>query len=186
MNLEARPASRRLARRWSAGLYAAFFVLFLLPFATLYAACTRERIETINGYQTLAPHTYTFQAAADGSTKVVSVGTDGFSWIAIALVAIGIALSLIGVRTLWLSIVSVVGVVVLFLAVTAAGGSHAATKAEIGFWLSAVAIALAPGADVRPWRRALIVTVATIAAAAILVLGLVGLIALIAQNQKSR
>jgi hypothetical protein len=65
--------------RWrSAATYAAFFVLFLLPFATLYAACTKERIETINGYQTLAPHTYGYEAA-DGTTKLISVGTDGFA-----------------------------------------------------------------------------------------------------------
>ena len=168
--------------RWrSAGTYAAFFALFLLPFATLYAACTKERIETINGYQTLAPHTYGYQAA-DGSTKLVSVGTDGFAWIVIALVAIGIGLSVIGFRTVWLSIVSVLGVVALFLAATAAGGSQASTKAEIGFWLSSVAVALAPAAGVSPWRRALLVGAATIATAAILVLGLVGLIALIAKN----
>ena len=169
--------------RWrSVGTYAAFFVLFLLPFATLYAACTKERIETINGYQTLAPHTYGYQAAADGSTKLVSVGTDGFSWIVIALVAIGIGLSVIGFRTVWLSIVSVLGVVALFLAATAAGGSHASSKAEIGFWLTSVAVAVAPAAGVTPWRRALIVGAATIAAAALLVLGLIGLIALIAKN----
>ena len=171
------------ARLRSAATYAAFFVLFLLPFATLYAACTKERIETINGYQTLAPHTYALQGA-DGSTKLVSVGTDGFGWIAIAIVAIGIALSLIGLRTLWLSAVSVVGVVALFLTATAAGGSHASSKAEIGFWLSSLAIAVAPAAGVSPWRRALIVGVATIAAAAILVLGLVGLIALTAQKSR--
>ena len=168
--------------RWrSAATYAAFFVLFLLPFATLYAACTKERIETINGYQTLAPHPYGYEAA-DGSTKLISVGTDGFAWIAIALVAIGIGLSVIGFRTVWLSIVSVVGVVALFLTATAAGGSHATTKAEIGFWLSSIAVALAPAAGVTPRRRALIVGAATIAAAALLVLGLVGLIALIAKN----
>ena len=171
----------RSARWRSAATYAAFFALFLLPFATLYAACTKQRIETINGYQTLAPHTYGVEAA-DGSTKLISIGTDGFGWIAIALVAIGIALSLIGGRTLWLSAVSVVGVVALFLTATAAGGSQASTKAEIGFWLSSVAIAVAPAAGVSPWRRALIVGAATIAAAAVLVLGLIGLIALIARN----
>ena len=180
---ESKPAPRRLARRWSAGFYAAFFILFLLPFATLYAACTNQRVETINGYQTLAPHTYSV-AAANGSTKLISVGTDGFAWIAIALVAIGIALSLIGVRTVWLSIVSVVGVVALFLTATAAGGSQASSKAEIGFWLSSLAIAVAPAADVRPWRRAVIVGVATIALAAALVLALVGLIALTAQKSR--
>ena len=168
--------------RWrSAGTYAAFFVLFLLPFATLYAACTKERIETVNGYQTLAPHTYGYEAA-DGSTKLISVGTDGFAWIAIALVAIGIGLSIIGFRTVWLSIVSVLGVVALFLTATAAGGSHASSKAEIGFWLTSVAVAVAPAAGVSPWRRALVVGAATIAAGALLVLGLVGLIALIAQK----
>jgi hypothetical protein len=169
------------ARLRSAATYAAFFVLFLLPFATLYAACTKERIETINGYQTLAPHTYAVQAA-NGSTKLISVGTDGFAWIAIALVAIGIALSLIGLRTVWLSAVSVVGVVALFLTATAAGGSQASSKAEIGFWLSSLAVALAPAAGASPWRRALIVGAVTIAAAALLVLGLVGLIALTAQK----
>jgi len=169
------------ARLRSAATYAAFFVLFLLPFATLYAACTKERIETINGYQTLTPHTYAVHAA-DGSTKLISVDTDGFAWIAIALVAIGIALSLIGLRTLWLSAVSVVGVVALFLTATAAGGSRASSNAEIGFWLSSLAIAVAPAAGVGRWQRALIVGVATIAAAAILVLGLVGLIALTAQK----
>ena len=171
-----------MSARWrSSATYAAFFVLFLLPFATLYAACTKQRIETINGYQTLAPHSYGVQAA-DGSTTLISVGTDGFGWIAIALVAIGIGLSLIGARTLLLSIVSVVGVVALFLTATAAGGSQAASKAEIGFWLSSLAVALAPAAGVSPWRRALIIAVATIAAAAVFVLGLAGLIALIAKN----
>lgn len=176
-----RQASRRLARRWSAAVYAAFFVLFVLPFATLYAACTGERIETINGYQTLAPHTYTYQAA-DGTTKAVTTGTDGFAWIAIALVAVAIAVSLIGLRTLWLSATSVAGLVALFLANLAAGGGRVSSKAEIGFWLSAAAIALAPAADARPWRRAALVGVATVAVAAAVVGVLVGLIALTAQN----
>src|SRR5882672_9413302 len=144
---ESLPGPRRATRRWSTGAYAGFFVLFALPFATLYAACSGERIETINGYQTLAPHTYLF-LAADGSTKAVTTGTDGFAWIAIALVAIGIAVSLIGLRPLWLCVVSVAAVVALFLTNLAAGGGRASSKAEIGFWLSAAVIALAPAADV--------------------------------------
>jgi hypothetical protein len=176
-----RQATRRLARRWSAAAYAAFFVLFALPFATLYAACSRDRVETINGYQTLAPHTYTYQAA-DGTTKAMTTGTDGFAWFAIALVAIGIAVSLVGLRTLWLSAVSVAGVVALFLANLAAGGGRASSKAEIGFWLSAAVIALAPAADVRPWRRAALVGAATVAVAVAVVGVLVGLIALTTQN----
>lgn len=175
------PGARRAARRWSAAAYAAFFVLFALPFATLYAACTHQRIETISGYQTLADHTYSVPAA-NGTTNQITVSTDGFAWIAVVMVAAGIALSLIGLRTLWLSIASVAGIVALFLAVVAAGGSRAASKAEIGFWLSAAAIAIAPAANVRPWRRAAIVAVATAVSAGALVLGLVGLIALTAQR----
>jgi hypothetical protein len=168
-------------RRWSAAAYAAFFVLFALPFATLYAACSHERIDTVNGYQTLSPHTYTYQAA-DGSAKVVTIGADGFAWIAIALVAVGIAVSLVGLRPLWLSAVSVLGVVALFLASVAAGASRASSKAEIGFWLSAAAIAFAPAADVRPWSRAALVAATTVGAAVAVVAVLVGLIALTAQN----
>src|SRR5262245_23143442 len=121
-----RDRSRRFLRRWSAASYGAFFVLFAFPFATLYAACSHERIDTVNGYQTLSPHTYTYEAA-DGSSKVVTIGTDGFAWIAIALVALGIALSLIGLRPLWLSAVSVLGVIALFLASLAAGASRASS-----------------------------------------------------------
>src|SRR5262245_62321192 len=105
-------------RSWSAIVYAGFFAVFALPFATLYAACSRDRVDTITGYQTLAPHTYPYQAA-DGSTKAVSIGTDGFGWIVIALVAIAIAISLIGVRTLWLSVISVAALTSRYLAVTA-------------------------------------------------------------------
>jgi hypothetical protein len=172
---------RRLMRRWPAGAYAAFFVLFLLPFATLYAACSGERIETINGYQTVGAHTYTY-TAANGAIKTVTTGTDGFSWIVLALVAIGIAVSLLGLRTLWLAVVSVAGVVALFLASLSAGGGKASSKAELGFWLTAAAIAVAPSVDVRPWRRAAIIAAATIAAAAALVGVLIGLIALTAQR----
>ena len=175
------PASRRALRRWSAAAYGAFFVLFALPFATLYAACTHQRIETISGYQTLADHTYSVPVA-NGTTNQITVSTDGFAWVAVALVVAGLALSLIGLRTLWLSIASVAGIVALFLAVVAAGGSRAASKAEIGFWLSAAAIAIAPAAEVRPWRRAAIVAAATALSAGALVLGLVGLIALTAQR----
>ena len=172
---------RGQARRWSAGLYGAFFVLFALPFATLYAACSRERVDTINGYQTLAPHDYILQAA-DGSPRTIAVGTDGFSWIAITLVAVAIAVSLLGARTLWLSLLSVTAVTALFLAEVAAGGSKAASKAEIGFWLASAAIALAPAADMRPWRKAALVGVATVLAAGALVGALIGLIALTAQR----
>jgi len=70
----------------------------------------------------------------------------------LALVAIGIAISLIGLRTLWLSIASVAGMVALFLASLSAGGGKASSKAELGFWLTAAAIAVAPSVDVRPWR----------------------------------
>ena len=173
--------SRGAARRWSAGVYAFFYPLFALPFATLYAACSHERVDTINGYQTLAPHDYAVQTA-DGSTRTISVGTDGFAWIAIALVAIAIAVSLVGARTLWLSLLSVSAVTALFLAQVAAGGSRASSKAEIGFWLSSAAIALAPAADLRPWRRAALVGVATVLGAAALVGVLIGLIALTAQR----
>ena len=168
-------------RRWPAVAYAAFFVLFLLPFATLYAACSGERIGPVNGYQTLGAHTYTY-TAADGAIKTVTTGTDGFSWVVLALVAIGIALSLVGLRTLWLSIVSVAGVVALFLANLAAGGGKASSKAELGFWLTAAAIAVAPSVDVRPWRRAAMVAAATIAAAVALIGVLIAIIALIAQR----
>jgi len=109
---------------------------------------------------------------------------DGFGWIAVALVAIGIALSLIGVRTLWLSAVSVVGVVALFLMVTAAGGGVASSKAELGYWLSSFAMALAPAGDVRPWRRALLVTLATVVIAVAIVGLLILLIYLTAQRAK--
>ena len=169
------------ARRLPAGVYAAAYVLFLLPFATLYAACSGERIQTINGYQTLGSQTYSYTAAS-GAIKTVVTGTDGFSWIVLALVAVGIAISLVGLRTIWLAIVSVAGVVALFLASLAAGGGKASSKAEIGFWLTAAAIAVAPSVDVRPWRRAAIVAVATIAAAAALIGVLIGLIALTAQR----
>lgn len=172
---------RRRARRLPAGVYSSFFVLFALPFATLYAACSHERVDTVNGYQTLAPHDYAVQTA-DGSTRTIAVGTDGFAWIAIALVAIAIAVSLLGARTLWLSLVSVTAVTVLFLAQIAAGGSRASSKAEIGFWLSSAAVALAPAADLRPWRRAAVVAMATILGAGALVGALVGLIALTAQR----
>jgi len=172
---------RRSARRWPAVVYAAFYVLFLLPFATLYAACSGERIDIINGYQTLGTHTYTY-TAADGTIKTVTSAADGFSWIVLALVAIGIAISLVGLRTLWLAIVSVAGVVALFLASLSAAGGKASSKAEIGFWLTAAAIAVAPSVDVRPWRKAAIVAAATIAAAAALIGVLIGLIALTAQR----
>lgn len=162
-------------------MYGAFFVLFALPFATLYAACSHDRVDTVNGYQTLSPHDYAYQAA-DGSTKTVSVETDGFAWIAIALVAIAIAVSLFGARTLWLSLLSVMAVTVLFLAQVAAGGAKASSKAEIGFWLTSVAIALAPAADLRPWRRAAVVAMATALGAGALVGVLIGLIALTAQR----
>jgi hypothetical protein len=164
----------RVIRRWSSALYAGVLALLALPFATLYSACSHDRIDTINGYQTLAPHTYAYKGA-DGSSHVASVGTDGFGWVAVSLVAIGIVLSLIGVRSIWLAITSVIGVVALFLMVTAAGGSAASTKAEIGFWLSTISIALAPAADERPWRRALIVAGATAVAAA----GVIGLLILL-------
>ena len=174
--------TKRTSRRWPAGAYAAFFVLFLLPFATLYAACTGERIETVNGYQTLAPHTYGYQAA-DGTARTVTTGTDGFAWIVIALVAIGIAVSLIGLRTAFLSVTSVAAFVALFLAnLAAGGGSRASSKAELGFWLSAAAIAVAPAVDVRPWRRAAMVALVTVAAAAAVIGVLIGLIALTARG----
>jgi hypothetical protein len=173
----------RVVRRWSAGGYAAFFVLFLLPFATLYAACSGERIETVNGYQTLSPHTYAYQAA-NGAARTVTTGTDGFAWIVIALVAIGIALSLLGIRTLFLSITSVIAIVGLVLANLSAAGGKASSRAEIGFWLCAAAIALAPAGDVRPWRRAALVGAATVAGAAALVGILIGLIALTAQGSR--
>src|SRR5215467_4334435 len=172
-----------LMKRWSAAAYAVFFALFALPFATLYAACTQDRVDTINGYQTLAPHDYSYQAA-NGSERVVAVPSDGFSWIVIALVAIAIVLSLVGFRTLWLSVLSVACVFALFLAVTAAGGPKAASKAEIGYWLSSVAIALAPAAGVRPWRRAVLVAVATAAAAAAVVGAVIGLIAMTVQGSR--
>jgi len=172
---------RRAARRWPAGVYALFYVLFLLPFATLYAACSGERIDTINGYQTLGAHTYTY-TAGNGAIKTVTSGTDGFSWIVLALVAIGIGISLIGVRTLWLAIVSVAGVAALFLASLSAAGGKASSKAEVGFWLTAAALAVAPSVDARPWRRAAIIAAATIAAAAALIGVLIGLIALTAQR----
>jgi len=172
---------RRVMRRWSTVLYGSVFVFLALPFATLYSACSHDRIDTINGYQTLAPHNYAYKAA-NGTDHVASVGTDGFGWIAVALIAIGIVLSLIGVRSVWLSVTSAVGVVALFLMVTAAGGSAASSKAEIGFWLSSIAMALAPAADERPWRRALIVAAATVLAAAALVGLLILLIYLTAQR----
>jgi hypothetical protein len=178
--------TKRVARRWSAGAYAAFFVLFLLPFATLYAACTGERIETVNGYQTLSPHTYTYQAAADGSIKTVTTGTDGFTWIVLALVAVGIAFSIIGLRTAFLSVTSVAGLVALFLAnIAAGGGSRASSKAELGFWLSEAAIAVAPAVEVRPWRRAALVALITLLAAAAVIGALIGLIALTARSSSS-
>lgn len=172
---------RRPMRRWSAAVYGAFFVLFALPFATLYAACSHERIDTVNGYQTLSSHTYAYQAA-DGSSRVVTIGADGFAWTAIALVAAGIVLSLIGLRPVWLAGSSVLAVIALFLASVAAGASRASSRAEIGFWLSAAAIAFAPAADVRPWRRAAMVAAATVGVAVAVVAVLVGLIALTAQN----
>ena len=175
--------SKRLVRRWSAGAYAAFFALFLLPFATLYAACSGERIETINGYQTLAPHRYTYEAA-DGTAKTVTTATDGFAWIVIALVAIGIVICLIGLRTVFLSVTSVAAVVALFLANLAAGGPVASAKAEIGFWLTAAFIAVAPAADVRPLRRAALVALVTVVAAAAVIGILIGLIALIARGSR--
>ncbi|HET7466484.1 MAG TPA: hypothetical protein VFL29_07440 [Candidatus Dormibacteraeota bacterium] len=170
-------------KRWPAVGYGAFFALFALPFATLYAACTQDRVDTINGYQTLAPHDYSYQAA-NGATRVVGVGTDGFAWVAIALVALAIGLSLLGVRPLWLSVVSVVALVALFLAVTAAGGSKASSRAEIGYWLSSMAVALAPAAGLRPWQRAALTALATAGAAALLVGALIGLIALTAQGSR--
>jgi hypothetical protein len=173
----------RVARRWSALSYGAFYVLFLLPFATLYAACSGERIETVNGYQTLAPHSYTY-SAVDGTTKTVTSGTDGFAWIVIALLAVAIGLSLIGMRTLLLAIDSVLAIVALFLANLAAGGGKASSKAEIGFWLCAAVVAAAPAADVRPWRRAILVGAVTAAAAAALVAVLIGIIALAAQGPR--
>jgi hypothetical protein len=172
-----------LSRRWSAAAYAAFFALFALPFATLYAACSHERIDTVNGYQTLAQHDYTYQAA-NGSAKVVSVPSDGFAWIAIGLVAVAIVISLLGFRTLWLSLLSVAGVFALFLGVTAAGGPKAASQAEIGYWLSSAAVALAPAADVRPWRRAALVAAGTVLVSAAAVGAVIGLIALTIQGSR--
>lgn len=169
------------SRNWTAAIYGSFYVLFALPFATLFAACSHDRVETVNGYQTLAPHDYSYRAA-DGSTKVLSTATDGFAWIAIALVAIAIVVSLLGFRTLWLSLLSVAAVTSLFLAVTAAGGPKASSRAEIGFWLSSIAIALAPAAGERPWRRALAVGAATAIGAAATVAAIIGLIALTAQR----
>ncbi|HKW60484.1 MAG TPA: hypothetical protein VJR46_12100 [Candidatus Dormibacteraeota bacterium] len=169
-------------RSWSTALYAAFFALFALPFATLYAACSHERVDTVSGYQTLAPHTYSYEAA-NGSTKAISIGTDGFGWIAIALVAIAVGVSLFGFRTLWLSVISVAAVTSLFLAVTAAGGPKASTKAELGYWLSSIAVALAPAAGVRPWRKAVLVGVATVVAALALIGALIGLVALTAHRE---
>jgi hypothetical protein len=177
-------ATRRFVRKYSAGLYAAVWALLALPFATLYANCTGQRIDTINGYQTLSAHGYTVHNA-DGSTRVLAASTDGFGWIAVAVVALGIALSLIGVRTIWLSAVSIVGVVALFLMVAAAGGGVASSKSEIGYWLSSIAMALAPAGDVRPWRRAVLVALATIAVAAAIVGILILLIVLTAQRAKS-
>ena len=168
-------------RRWTTAVYASFYVLFALPFATLFAVCSHDRVETVNGYQTLASHDYSYRAA-DGSTKALATGTDGFAWIAIALVAIAIVLSLLGFRTLWLSLVSVAAVTSLFLAVTAAGGPKAATRAEVGYWLSSIAVALAPAAGTRPWRRAAVVGIATVVAAAAVVAAIIGLIALTAQR----
>jgi hypothetical protein len=173
----------RGARRWSLGAYAAFFALFALPFATLFAACSHERVDTINGYQTLAPHTYSFEAA-NGSTKTIYIGADGFGWIAIGLVAVAIVVSLLGFRTLWLLVLSVAAVISLFLAVTSAGGSKATTNAEVGYWLSSAAVALAPAADVRPWRRAALVAAATVVVAALLVGALIGLVALTARGSR--
>ncbi|SRR5713101_9343157 len=167
-------------RRWSAATYGAFFVLFALPFATLYAACSHERLDTVNGYQTLAQHDYSYQAA-DGSTKIITVGSDGFSWITIAFVAVAIVISLLGFRTIWLSVISVASVFTLFLAVAAAGGSKATSEIEIGYWLSSVGLALAPAADVRPWRRAALVAAATLAASAAFIGAVIGLIVLIAR-----
>ena len=175
--------TRRFVRKYSVGLYAAVWALLALPFATLYANCTEQRLDTINGYQTLSAHEYTVNNS-DGSTRVLAVSVDGFGWIAVALVAIGIVLSLIGVRTLWLSAVSVVGVVALFLMVTAAGGSVASSKGELGYWLSSIAMALAPAGDVRPWRRALLVTLATVVIAVAIVGLLILLIYLTAQRAK--
>lgn len=155
-------------KRWPAVGYGTFFVLFALPFATLYAACSHQRVDTVNGYQTLAPH--------DGT------GSDGFAWIALALVVVALGLSLFGVRPLWLSVVSVAAVTTLFLAVTAAGGARASSKAEIGYWLSSVAVALAPAAGARSWRQAGLVALATVAAAAALVGAIIGLILLTAST----
>ncbi|HEY6874719.1 MAG TPA: hypothetical protein VI384_00010 [Candidatus Dormibacteraeota bacterium] len=155
-------------KRWPAVGYGTFFVLFALPFATLYAACSHQRVDTVNGYQALAPH--------DGT------GSDGFAWIALALVVVALGLSLFGVRPLWLSVVSVAAVTTLFLAVTAAGGARASSKAEIGYWLSSVAVALAPAAGARSWRQAGLVALATVAAAAALVGAIIGLILLTAST----
>ena len=106
--------ARRVARKYSAELYAAVFALLALPFATLYANCTGQRVDTIN----------------------------------------------------------------------AAGGGVASSKAEIGYWLSSIAMALAPGADVRPWRRAILVVLATAAIAAAIVGLLILLIYLTAQRSR--
>ena len=172
-----------VTRRWSAAAYGAIFALLALPFATLYAACSHERIDTVNGYQTLAQHDYSYQAA-NGSTKVITVPADGFTWIAIALVAVAIVISLLGFRTVWLSVISVAGVFALFLAVTAAGGPKAASQSEIGYWLSSVAMALAPAADVRPWRRTALVAAGTLVASAAVVGTVIGLIALTVQASR--
>ena len=171
------------ARRLSAAAYGAFFALFALPFATLYATCSHERLDTVNGYQTLAQHDYAYQAA-NGSTKVITVPSDGFAWIAIALVAVAIVISLLGFRTIWLSVISVASVFTVFLAVTAAGGPKAESQTEIGYWLSSVAVALAPAADVRPWRRAGLVAAATLAASAAFVGAVIGLIVLTIQGSR--
>ncbi len=175
--------AKRETRRWSAVAYGGSLALFALPFATLYSACSHDRIDTINGYQALAPHDYSYQAA-NGTARVVSVPTDAFSWITIGLVAVAIVFSLIGFRTLWLSVLSVAGVFALFLAVTAAGGSKASSQAEIGYWLSSVSVALAPALDVRPWQRALLVGAGTALAGAAVVGFIIGLIALTVQSSR--
>lgn len=155
-------------RRWAALPYAATYVLLALPFATLYSACSHDRIDTINGYQTLAQHDYTY-TAADGSAHMASVPADGFSWIVIALVAVGIVLGLVSARALFLSVTSTACLIALFLMVTAAGGRVASSQGEVGFWLSSVAVALAPAAAERSRRRAVAVGGATVLTAAAII-----------------
>ncbi len=155
-------------RRWSAIPYAAVYVLLALPFATLYSACSHDRIDTINGYQTLAPHDYSY-AGSDGTQHVASVPADGFAWIVLVLVAVGVVLSLVGARAWLLALTSVAGVIALFLMVTAAGGRAASSQGEIGFWLSGVALAASPAAAEKTWRRAAVVAAVTVAGSAALV-----------------